>query len=355
MQDYGAINAKIGAMKACLLKEDNYLELANAKSVDEAARLLASAGSYGRALSLSAPLSSMRRAAVERKLFLSLADDFTRILHFINDRGLKSYFSAFFLRMDVRMLKNILSSINDRRDTAYSLSELKSLFSHKLELDLPRLVRSKSIGEFIENLKGTEFYAPLSKKRGEETGVTELELALDMFYYVKLWKLPGAESGMDRVNAGVLRSIHGAEIDLQNIISAYRLKTHYNTPANSIYPYLIPINHRLDKNALARITEAETYGDLRREIMASAYGKIFEDKLAEDGGERGTGAKGVDGCFYAGMRAAYRRMSAEKPDSIARTAAYLFEKELEIKNIVSLLEGVRYGISAEETMSFLIV
>lgn len=336
MQDYNAINAKIGAMRGRLLTYRDYAELAGSESVNAAVKRLSKGG---KSYAVFQTATDIRRSMVERNLVLSVTDDFTGISRFITDNGVREYISAYFLRIDVGILKLIISSVNDKRDIAYSLMELNRLFARKQKLDIERLAASKSLDAIVDNLRGTMFHKALvSARNGDNADVMRMEIALDRLYYANLWKRTG--DNLSKANKAVARAVHGAEIDIHNIINIYRLKNIYNAAPEVIERYLIPMGYKLDKGLLAAMAEARGYA-LGNLINGSVYGKVFAGFISADG-TVGTGSGGLDGAYYQGMDRICRRLAMDKPSTIANIVYYLFQKQREVKNIISLMEGIRY-------------
>jgi V/A-type H+-transporting ATPase subunit C len=281
---------------------------------------------------------SMRRGIIEQKIIFSLVGDFSRMYNFIYSFDLKKFFDCFFLKNEIAILKYILASIYDNRDITYTVPELHALIHDNLRIDLNRLVQSKTVPEFIENLKGTMFYDLLAAKYDENPSLFDLEMKLDIFYYMHLWQRQNKY--LDNTNKKAMAQINGTEIDLRNILWVHRLKSYYNINESEIYAYLIPVNYRLRKEQLMRMAEAKTPEDLWAEIKASPYGDAFDEE------------KTIEAGFDHAMDLAYQRSQTQFKDSLALAIGYIHLKEREIKNITSLLEGVRYGLKQEEILKY---
>ena len=106
------------------------------------------------------------------------------------------------------------------------------------------MITSKNIEELVDNLKGTEYYAPLDRLR--QAGAATLfdyDLALDIYYFSMLWKkekklLSGKE-------LEVFTRDCGTKIDLLNLQWIYRAKKYYHMKAEEIYAFTIPIHYHL--------------------------------------------------------------------------------------------------------------
>ncbi|MDR2904327.1 MAG: V-type ATPase subunit [Clostridiales bacterium] len=337
---YGGLNAKVRAMRGRLLKKEDYDALSQQKSVEEVAVKLREHKTYAACLGEVESLS-MRRGIIEQKIIFSLVNDFSRMYNFIFSFDLKKFFDCFFLKNEISILKYILASIYDNRHVSYTMPELHTLIHDNLRIDLNRLIQSKTVPEFIENLKGTMFYELLSAKYDEKPSLFDLEMKLDIFYYMHLWQCQN--KFLDKTNKKAMAQINGTEIDLKNILWIHRLKSYYNINDSEIYAYLIPVNYKLGKERLMRMVEAKTPEELWAEIKQSPYGGVFDE------------GKTIEAGLETAMDLAYQRSQTQYDDSLAHAIGYIHLKEREIKNITSLLEGVRYGLKQEEILKYVSV
>lgn len=337
---YGSLNAKVKAMRGRLLRYDDYYNLSQQRTVEDVVSNLREHPAYEPFL-YEIEGKNLRRGKIEQKILFSLADDFSRIYNFIYDFGLKSFFDGFFLRNEIMILKHLLLSIYDNRDVSYTIPELHTLISSNLKIDLSRLVESKTVRDFIENLKGTIFYGILSTGYDENTNLFNLEMKLDVYYYIHLWKFQNKY--LDKSNRTAMMRINGTEIDLRNILWIYRLKYYYKLNVSEIYSYLIPINYKLRNRQLIRMVEAKSVEELWGEIKSCPYANAFDED------------KTIESCYYSAMNSAYFRSQIQNPNSLALAIGYIHLKEIEIKNITSLLEGVRYSLKQEEILRYIIL
>ncbi|MDR0957876.1 MAG: V-type ATPase subunit, partial [Clostridiales bacterium] len=272
-----ALDAKIAAMRSRLLKTEDYLALASCKSVTELAAKLKGYSNYSYVLEGFDP-SSTRRGFLERRLSLTVPEDFKSIYRFVGDFRLRGYLDAFFLKDEIDTLKFILNSVCDQRETDYTPAEISTLLANETSrIDVGKLLKSKSIPEFMENLKGAEFYPVLAKKyRNETPTLFELKFELDLYYFLHLDAL--AKKFLDKQNRKAMQYIIGSDADLKNIMWTYRLHKFHGMYGNALFPFLIPLRHRLKKSALIKMAECKTIPELESEIANSPYAATFADK-----------------------------------------------------------------------------
>ena len=337
---YNGLNAKVRALKGQLLTAEDYQGFAQLRSVEDIGHKLQEYPFYSAVLG-DIPSKDMRRGLIEQRILLSLAGDFSRIYRFIYDFRLKSYFDAFFMRNEIKIINYLLSAICDERDIPYSTPELNVLTGSNMNIDFARLATSKTISELIDNLRDTPFHDVLAQAYDGGASLFELEMRLDIAYYLRLWKLQ--KKYLEKVSQKAMMQINGTEIDLRNILWVYRLKNYYQMEDNAIYANLIPIQYRLRKEQLARMVEARDPDTLWSEIKASPYGGDFAEEAS------------IEHNYYIAMDKAYKRSQTQNPHSLAYAIGYIHAKEIEIKNIISLLEGVRYALDREDIFKYIIL
>ena len=341
IREYAGINVKVQAMSGGLLKKDDFYQMSQLKTVEEVIQTLRGFQSYAKVLS-TLEQSELRRGFVEQRLKLSLADDFERLYTFILDAELREYLDAIFLKNEIDVIKLLLTAVYDKSEIKYSLPELNKLLGKKMKIDVQKLKNSQSIDIFIDNLAGSKFFSVLKKKYADDIPTLfTLEKELDLYYYIYFWELQ--KKYRDRKNKKVMETVNGLEIDLRNILWVYRLKKHYNINDGRIYAYLIPIHHNLSKNELQKMAEAATTDELEILIKASSYGKVITD------------FSNIENCITREMLKVIKKAEKEIPDSLSSVVAYMFYKSLEIKNIVTLIEGIRYNLPKSDIISRLVL
>jgi len=107
-----------------------------------------------------------------------------------------------------------------------------------------------------------------------------------------------------------LKIIAKAEIEAYNAGAIYRLKNFYEYKTEEIYPHLIPYKIDLQKT--------------------------------------------IDNPFEH-RKKAYLKAKKLYPKSIATSLHYLFLKEIEIKNLIKVTQGIKQGINGEEIIKNLVI
>ena len=214
------------------------------------------------------------------------------------------------------------------------------------------LCQSKSGSHYFEQLKGYQAYSEgrfsesmLSDSLNEEykrlrlfmgngEGRRILYLA-EQQDFMKAWSfvrtLPASSA-----NRQALTYIKGSEIDLNNLLRIYRLKRYFQNA--EIYPQLIPVCYKLSKENIKQMAESPGVGEFIVALKHSPYaGLSFEN--AEISLEREISFK---------VRHIYSKMEKRYPRSLAGVLGYFFSKRIEINNLNTISEGIKYQLPAEE-------
>ncbi|MCL2461697.1 MAG: V-type ATPase subunit [Defluviitaleaceae bacterium] len=332
---YDGLITKIKAMRGRMLTMGDFETLTGMKSVNEIGKKLQGFPGYQDALSQLTD-ADMHRNVLERKLVLALSEDFSRIYSFITSFSIRAFLDGFFMNMEISVIKLLLCMVYDERDIVYTLPELSRLISKKFRVNIQGLMDAKTVPEFIEALKGTPYYGVLSGHYEEGSSLFEMETQLDLYYYMHLWEL--TDENLDKRNRRIMKDIIGTEIDLYNIVCVYRLKSAYSVENEKIYSYLIPIQHKLDQKQLAAMVESRDAQELTAAIDATAYRQAFARFSS------------TNNVFHGYMLKTYADAAKKYPRSLAGTMGYIFGKQVEISNLTTAMECVRYGLGQDEIM-----
>ncbi|MCL2740806.1 MAG: V-type ATPase subunit [Oscillospiraceae bacterium] len=339
MTDYGGLNAKIGALSGRLLGPGDYESLIGLRTVPEVVLRLVGFEGYSDLLG-GIGQDGIHRGQIEGRLTSLAFRDFNGILTYITDPSLRECVSAFLLRHKVGILKYLIGSVVNGHKVTGGLAEIRAILGKDSVGDLPGLIDSADLAEFRGRLRGTRFASAMAAGAGLPTSdIQTAEAGLDVWHSMTLWKSVGKAPKESR---DALAPVVGAEIDMQNIIWLYRLKASFPSAPKGYYSSLVPLGRRLRSGALVAMAETRTLRELREAVAESPYGGLLTD------------FDRLDRCLLTAMGGIYRDASVGHRGSAAPTVRYLFRRGLEIRNVTSIIECVRYGLGREEMLAHLI-
>lgn len=337
---YSGITAKIRAMQAKLLTDTDFMTIAHMKTVPDVIEFLKSKPAYTKYIS-RLDTSLYHRSEVEKVLNQSFYDDYTRIFRFVGIKQ-KEYLKSYWKRYEVSLINYCFRIVFNHYDVPFDIDYKKEIFDKYSQLSVSKLVMSKSVEELVDNLKGTEYYAPLARLRESgEANLFDYDLALSLYYFTTFWKkerrlLKGKEEE-------IFVHDYGTNIDLLNLQWIYRAKKYYNMLPPDIYALTIPIHYRLRFSEFKALVDAPTVEEFLHQLETTKYGKKLE---FEDGRMPEEQCRAIiKGVFLADRR--------KNPYSMASVNTYLFLKEEEIDKLTTALECIRYGLSSRETLGYI--
>ena len=340
VMSYSGIVTKVRAMQAKLLTEKDFENIANLKSVPEAIDYLKEKPAYADYVNRM-DVSLYHRGNVEKVLYQSLFDDYTRIFRFAGMEQ-KKFLKIYWKRYEIDLINYCLRIIFNHYDKPFDLEYKKEFFDKYSQISIDKLITSRNIVELVDNLRGTEYYAPLQKLRdAEDANLFDYDLALDLYYFSSMWKknkrlLKGKELELYTRDCGT-------KIDLLNIQWIYRAKKYYHMLPPNIYSLTIPIHYRISVEEFKMLVEAPTLEEFERQLGTTYYAK----KLV------GFEGKKLEHIYKECLKRLYLSDRRKNPYSIATVNTYLFLKEEEIYKLTTALECIRYGLSSRETLGYL--
>ncbi len=338
---YSGINTKVKAMHPKLISDDDYQKIANLDTVADFIAYLKKHPGYTE-LFQKYDEREIHRGEAERVLINSLYMDYTKIYRFANDAQRQDLELVFF-RYEINVLKHCIRLIHSSEDNAYDLSVFHPFFSKHSAINVAVLSLSRSMDEYIQNLKGTEYYNMLAKLHAKP-GLTsfDYEMSLDIYYFTKSWKLK------DTILKGKSRKAFtqrmGTEIDLLNIMWIYRSKKMYDMNAAQIFTYLIPVNYKLGVSQLSRLVQSVTIDEFLNILSSTKY-KSFVSHL-KDGSMELEYARIINKIYLLNI--------TRYPASMTAVNYYLFRKDIEIGQLTSALECIRYKLDLKKKLDYII-
>lgn len=338
---YSGTTTKIRAIRSRLLTREDYKALQGMTSVENALAYLKQKPSY-KAFFASTNESVLHRNQVEQILTYSIYADFQRIYRFSTAHQ-REFMDLYFGRYEISIIKRSLRMIFDHRNVHTDLTIFSDFFSRHSKISLEKLSVSRTLSEFVENLKGSIYYAPL-KRLSDLTSPTlwDYEMAIDLFYFNWFWK-KGQKLFKNKSERKAFMEAYGVKIDLLNIEWIYRSRKFYNMESGDIYAHIIPVNYHLTPSEIKELTEAATLKEMAGVLKKTYYAKRFPELTLEKLEK-----------FYTSIRHEIQTKNARSdPYSIAFLISYLYEKEHEVDKLTTILECVRYGLSQNDTASYI--
>lgn len=325
---YPSINAKLKGMYAKRLKNDDLQDLAKQNNLKSAVAILKNKSSSLNILSEDAD-----REQIEKVLNGEIIYDIEKIVKYL-DKNDTQIFNLLISKYEIRCIKRAIKLLYSKNE----YDENIKIWTNTIFTDLKGLESIKSIDEFLKIINNTKYKKILKKyfaNKDTEYSIFEIENELDKMYLKSIYNSAG--------NNKNLKKMIGAKIDFTNILWIYRMKKYYNFSEDKIEKSIIDINYALKKNQILLLVKAKNIEELNEILKKTVYSNIATDDIYE-----------LECNMKKYLHGLYIKNFKSNLLSINCIYSYLNLVELENKDIISIIEAVRYGIDKEKLLKKLI-
>lgn len=337
-----AIGAKARSMYGRHLQAKDYDELIHKRSVGEIAAYLKNETDYKQALK-DIHENSIHRGQLEELLRRDLFSRTISLMRYATPSS-KAFYRLYLLQLEINIiLSRIRTIISKRYDEG--LMDVPFYIRSYASFDLHRLSNATKMEQLIELLEKTpyaEVLKPYVVREHEIIDYNGCEHALMTYYYDTVFEV--IEKSFKGKMKKELLDLYAIRIELENICKIYRYKKYYNDPAFDLKGQLYERRSRLSKTLMESLLAAPKAEDVLKLLAESKY-KLYI---------------GSDDYVYIEYytneiryHLAHRYMHFSTSAPMIFTA-YLFIQEMEIANLVSIIEGVRYGVPYTDISKILI-
>ena len=336
---YNAINTKLSAKRRTFLSEKEWGKAAELKTVPQMIEFLKKREGYIDIFT-KYKMEELRRGDLEVLLERYMVSQIESILHYYAG-SYKEFFKVFLMEYEINDLQIILRTIARNEDK----SGLEKSFVHSEKYEkcnYQKLLSSKNVAQFIDALNGTIYYEALKTMVQED--VNKREFHMEMKLYILFYK--GLMEGINKLEAKdqeVGRKIIGTKADLINIQWIYRATKYYAISPEEILIYSLPFGNKLTYQKLKTLCYAKSLEEFKQMAEKFIGYQLFTDSEDEflD--------RNIDKCIYEFVLRFLRG-----DESIAQTLAYIYTLEIEVKDLTSLTEGIRYTLPEIELSKYLV-
>ncbi len=334
---YNAVDTKISAKKSNIFDEIKLRSMMECDSIDQVTDFIKN--KYGLAGFIDEAGSNARLFRDDLELLLTryMVQETEEILHYFSG-PYKDFLKVFLTKFEITDLVMILRKVV-RNEEASGVSEnfVHSVNFSRLPFD--KLAGSKNPEQFLENLKGTQYYTSLKTVTDNDEVKREFhsEMKLQLLFYKNLMK---KAVKLDKTDYRIVQEIIGTKIDFMNVQWIYRAKAYYDISPEQILVYCIQGGNRLKLNMLKKLVYSKTIDELAQMSNKYMKYKIF--------GSEADIKKNLDDGFYTYLDGRRNDMS------IGKILWYLYMMDKVIKNMVTVTESIRYKLPKEQMEYYLI-
>lgn len=338
---FAAVNTKIKTMEGTLLKDEDYRNLLKLESVSAIARYLKERTAYSEILA-NVDVDTVHRGMLENLVKQKMIKSIDSLIHYFTG-DYKAFLKTLYARYEIEELKAIARAAYNSEDAAgFRSSAFLGKYS---KLDADRLFAARQVRDIIFALEGTEYYKfliPLVDGNVTEN-LFRFEMVMDMSYYTILQK---QWSKLSKRDIAILRHAQGVIADLLNIQWIYRGKKFYKLSPEEILNYTINIGYRLNFNLLKALCYTQSLDEFYGIVMNTRYGFLFKkDETTDIYMERR-----MERHIFFELKALVRNKSL----SVISAFAFIIFLEYEARDIISIVEAIRYKVPIEQAHRYII-
>ncbi len=336
------ILSKARAMYGRRLKKENYIDLLGCQSVPEIARYLKDNTDYAEILS-GINETEIHRGQLETKLKQKLFEDASSLSQY--ELSVGEHFAQYLIsRSEIEQILHSLVLLQAGTPEEYLFS-LPMFLNKHTHIDLPALGRIKTYEDLLDALSHTPYRKILEPFRpipGIPMNYTGMENALYSYLYENMFatidKYAKGEAGRQ------LRQIFETFIDFNNYNRIIRLKSRYKAGPDFIRSSLLPFGS-IKENYLNELLASETQEEMLNVMKTIPSGRKYL-KTEHDYPDEVPEIILLQTCRHD------IHFSTHPPVVML---SYVFILQLEIRDIITIVEGVRYQLPAKEIEKLLTV
>lgn len=342
MKNYNATVAKIMAIYGKRVTPQDYAEMMNKQSVSEAAEYLKKNTHYSSVLA-SIDTNTVHRGMLEDLLRRSVFETYMRITGF-EHISKQEFYNYKIIQTEINEILRCIRFIN--AGSRKMITSVPIYINKLTSFDLIGLAKLRDFKELLEFLRKTPYYDVLKKVEVNPEGhadVTKCETLLRS-YYINVMK---NSLHFKKNDVKQFVTLLETDIDLINVINAYRLTAFFGENADTIEEDMLPFYGKLSAARQKEIYSAPNSEEFIRRFSKTYYGKL----MIENGYDINNIEHSARQLRYKYAKSALKR-SSSAPLSVY---AFIFLLEMEVRNLISIIEGIRYGVEAGKIASLIIM
>lgn len=340
-KNHQATMAAIRTVYGHRLRSADYRALLNMHSVPEVVAYLKETDAYAELLRELEPSITHRgylETVLKRNLFL-------QCLHFCNLEHLRNtpFFRFFIYDYEVRELVKKLQLLSVGPQ-AY-ISAMDTWLLPHLGFSGEKLAKAETTEELLEAVAGTPYAAVLREIKPDPAHrnryYTECEIALRACYLERIRQEAKQTLRGDDLDA--LNHLIGEQIDLINLINAYRLRHVFHPDEATLRRMMLPVKGRLPQRICDQLYAASDAAKFLEILHSTRYGRLM------DGLPEYPNAAGFEHMLQLlRCRTARNALHFSGHAAVSMYAVhYLCQNE--VQNLITIIEGIRY----EKSVSYM--
>lgn len=276
LDNYTAIDTKIHGMRKHLLTKEKLEAQGDVRSLNELFTLITENPSYQKAADvLKTDVSS--REDIELMLNYGNFFDFLKIYRFasLQQRAFLKRYAMFF---EAWFIKHTLRTVVSRGETTIIMSPVTHYLDDNRGFKTTDLIMATDVKTVVDALADT-IYGPFFQQYSnlfsqDDYERYEFEIAFDQYVIKQIWQ--GGKKYLTGQSLVGFKKLFGAQFDILNIFTIYRLKFLYQLSDNEVTSALVDAKYRLSDEYIDRLLQVTDIRNFEITVAELGYGEIFE-------------------------------------------------------------------------------
>ena len=339
-----AVIAKAKAVCGHSLKRGDYVQLSAKESVADVCAYLKQTERYGKALASVNP-QTIHRGQLEAMLRKAVFDTFERF-HTFDHTESRVFFKYIVMELENEQVLAALQSVTSGVYVAY-IAALPMFLTEHSSVDLPALGAAQSFAEAAAILHGTRFEKTVCPAlvEAQTTGkldICSVERQIYTDYYMNMLKV--VEKNFKGAEKKDLKRLILGVIDMKNVTTLYRYSRLFGAGTQNAKDALIPFRRRLSDETIERLAAQGDISKVAAELDEIGYGlhsqkipatvELLTDKISLDH---------------------LKKLLSLSQSSSVVYFAFMELMGQELKNIKTIIEGIRYGLDGSAILEMLVI
>lgn len=343
-QAANAVIAKAKAVCGNSLKAEDYTQMSAKENVAGVCAYLKQTARYGKVLA-SVNAQTVHRGQLESMLRRAVYDIFERF-HTFDHTESRVFFKYIVMQLEIEQILSALQSVAGGVSMNY-IAALPMFVIKYSQIDLAAIGLAENFAEAAELFRGTVYEKILCPEliEAEHTGrlnVCNIERRLYTEYYMKMLKMvENTYKGSEKKE--LKRLILGA-IDMRNVVTLYRYTRIFKSDTQDAKEALIPFKRRLSDETIERLAAQSDISKIAAELDSLGYGLHSQEIPAT--------VEVLTGRINSDYLKKLLRLSKS---SSAVYFSFMELLSIELKNIKTIIEGIRYEIDGSAILEMLVV
>lgn len=339
---FSSINTKISAIRAKMLRKQDFIHIMNLDSVEEVIQYLNDHTDLKDVL-WDLTGKKVHRNDIERRLFQYRRLILEKLRYYLGNEY-KDFLKKYMIRYEIEDLKLIFEVVRGKK-------HLEDITNHPFrsskysKLNFAELLKQDSLLKVLKQLKGTDYYRLILPyiQNVDEKFSFYVEMVLDKYYYDQLIEsAQNLPDSADKKSEEILRR----NIDLYNLEWIYRATKYFDMSKEEILNFVLNGGYKYNYKKLKDLIYSFDLKDIEGQFQDSDYKFLFNrDQDIDLYMERR-----IDRYIYYKSLRLYRSSTL----TFDKVITFMLLIEFEMKDIISIIESKRYHMTAKEISKYLI-